>query len=51
MVAEVGKMEVKMNGMALSDASLGQRIRVKNSSSKRVVEGVVDAPGIVRVNM
>ena len=49
--AQAGEMEVRMNGTALSDASLGQRIRVKNSSSKRVVEGIVDAPGIVRVSM
>jgi len=51
LVALAGKMEVRMNGIALSDASLGQRVRVKNSSSKRVVEGVVDAPGIVKVTM
>ena len=51
LVALAGNMEVRMNGMALSDASLGQRVRVKNSSSKRVVEGVVDAPGIVKVTM
>jgi flagella basal body P-ring formation protein FlgA len=51
LLAEVGEMEVRMNGTALSDASMGQRIQVKNSSSKRVVEGIVDAPGIVRVSM
>lgn len=51
LLAQAGEMEVRMNGTALSDASLGQRIRVKNSSSKRVVEGIVDAPGIVRVSM
>lgn len=51
LVASAGKMEVRMSGTALSDASLGQRIRVKNSSSKRIVEGIVDAPGIVKVTM
>lgn len=51
LVASAGKMEVRMSGMALSDASLGQRVRVKNTSSKRVVEGVVDAPGIVKITM
>jgi len=51
LVAKAGKMEVRMSGTALSDASLGQRVRVKNLSSKRVVEGVVDAPGIVKVTM
>jgi len=51
LIASTGNMEVRMSGTALSDASLGQRVRVKNSSSKRVVEGVVDAPGIVKVTM
>ena len=51
LIAVAGSMQVKMNGTALSDASLGQKIRVKNSSSKRVVEGVVDGPGLVRVSL
>ncbi len=51
LVAVAGTMEVKMNGTAMSDASLGQRIKVKNTSSRRIVEGVVDAPGIVRVQL
>jgi len=49
LVAKTGSMEVKMNGTALSDASVGQRIRVKNNSSKRIVEGIVDSPGVVKV--
>ena len=51
LVATAGLMEVRMSGTALSDGSLGQRVRVKNLSSKRVVEGVVDGPGIVKVTM
>lgn len=51
LIAVAGSMQVKMNGTALSDASLGQKIRVKNSSPKRVVEGVVDGPGLVRVSL
>lgn len=51
LVATAGQMEVRMSGKALSDAYLGQRVRVKNLSSKRVVEGVVDGPGIVKVTM
>lgn len=51
LVAEAGSMQVKMNGTALSDAVLGQKIRVKNSSSKRVVEGIVQAPGLVKVSL
>lgn len=51
LVATAGQMEVRMSGTALSDGSLGQRVRVKNLSSKRVVEGVVDGPGTVKVTM
>lgn len=51
LVASIGKMEVRMSGTALADAQLGQRVKVKNSSSKRVVEGIVDGPGIVKVAM
>lgn len=51
LIAVAGAMQVKMNGTAMSDAILGQRIQVKNNSSKRVVEGVVDAPGVVRVKL
>ncbi len=51
LVATLGKMEVRMAGTALADATQGQRVRVKNISSKRIVEGVVDAPGIVRIMM
>jgi flagellar basal body P-ring formation protein FlgA len=51
LIAVVGSIQVKMNGTAMADGSLGQRVRVKNSSSKRVMEGVVDGPGIVRVKL
>ncbi|OUR73550.1 flagella basal body P-ring formation protein FlgA [Methylophaga sp. 41_12_T18] len=51
LVATAGKMEVRMSGMALSDGSLGQKVRVKNISSKRIVEGVVEGPGVVKVTM
>jgi len=51
LIAEAGSMQVKMTGMALSDAVLGEKIRVENSSSKRIVEGIVDAPGQVKISM
>lgn len=40
---------VRMKGVALEDGSEGARIRVRNSSSKRVVEGYVEPSGAVRV--
>lgn len=51
LVAQAGSMEVRMNGMAMEDAILGDKIKVKNNSSNRVVEGIVQAPGIVKVTM
>jgi flagella basal body P-ring formation protein FlgA len=51
LIAEAGSMQVRMTGMALSDAVLGEKIRVENSSSKRIVEGIVDAPGQVKISM
>lgn len=51
LVATAGTMEVRMNGTALDDASVGEKVKVKNSSSERVVEGIVHGPGIVKVTM
>jgi flagella basal body P-ring formation protein FlgA len=51
LLAKAGTMEVRMNGTALDDASVGETVKVKNSSSQRVVEGIVQAPGIVKVTM
>ncbi len=51
LVAAAGTMEVRMNGTALEDASIGDKVRVRNSSSERVVEGIVYSPGIVKVTM
>jgi flagella basal body P-ring formation protein FlgA len=51
LVAKLGKMEVRMAGKALTDGEHGERVRVKNVSSQRVVEGIVAGPGIVRVTM
>lgn len=49
LVAAVGNMEVRVRGEALANAGLGQRVKVKNTSSERVVEGIVDAAGVVRI--
>lgn len=49
LVAAVGNMEVRVRGEALANAGLGQRVKVKNTSSERIVEGIVDAAGVVRV--
>lgn len=49
LVSRQGGMEVRSSGIALGDADLGQRIRVRNETSKRVVEGTVTASHQVEV--
>lgn len=41
LVARYGGMEVTSSGVALSDAGIGERVRVRNEASQRVVEGIV----------
>lgn len=48
LVAGRSGIVVKSEGIALEDATLDQRVRVKTRAG-RVVEGIVDAPGQVRV--
>ncbi len=43
-------INVKTNGVALSDGSMGERISVRNSTSNKVIEATVLAPGLVSVN-
>ncbi|MBB1126651.1 flagellar basal body P-ring formation protein FlgA [Thiospirillum jenense] len=47
--AGAGGVHVDMQGEALADGSLGQRIQARNQSSRRVVEGVIIADGIIEV--
>jgi flagellar basal body P-ring formation protein FlgA len=49
-VVKTPSYEVGMQGKALSNGALGEVIRVKNSKSQRVVEGVVTAQGIVEIS-
>ncbi len=44
-----GPVAVRVAGTALRDGALGERITVRNLNSKRVVEGVVLADGVVEV--
>ncbi|WP_019626463.1 flagellar basal body P-ring formation chaperone FlgA [Thioalkalivibrio sp. ALJT] len=48
-LAENGAIAIRMQGEALENGTLGDRIRVKNTSSGRVVEGEIQASGDVRV--
>jgi flagella basal body P-ring formation protein FlgA len=49
-VAESRGYSVKMSGTAMNNGSKGERVQVRNSSSKRIVEGVVEEFGVVSIN-
>lgn len=49
-IAENTGFSVKMNGKALANGTKGDRIRVKNLSSKRVIEGTVMTHGVVNIH-
>ena len=48
-VAVVNNIEVVMNGTALSGASAGETIKIRNNTSGKLLEGVVTMDGRVRV--
>ena len=51
-IASVGStISVRVKGQALKDGALGDRVSVRNLNSKRVVEGVVNADGMVVVQV
>lgn len=49
LIATGGGVNISMTGKALTDGALGQRIRVENLNSGRVVEGIVRSPEHVEV--
>jgi len=49
LAARTGGLEVRAPGMALADAAAEQRVRVRNLDSLKVIEGVADTEGVVRV--
>ena len=51
LVALAGGLEVRMTGEAMSDGTPGQRIKVRNLRSKRVVDGIVKSSTTIQVAM
>lgn len=51
LISENSVVTVRMAGEAMADGSYGDRVRVRNLSSRRVVEGRVLSAGVVGVNM
>ena len=49
LIATGGGVNISMTGKAMTDGALGQRIRVENLNSGRVVEGIVRSPEHVEV--
>ena len=49
LVSESSRLTVRMNGKAMMDGAYGDRIRVKNSSSRRIIEGKVTQAGVVMI--
>jgi flagella basal body P-ring formation protein FlgA len=51
LLAETNGIEVRMAVKAMSDGSAGDLIRVRNLRSKRIIEGIVDDDGIVKIQI
>lgn len=51
LVAETGRLEVRMTGEALADGASGDLIRVRAEGSRRVIDGRVVSQGVVKVTL
>jgi flagella basal body P-ring formation protein FlgA len=49
LVADSGTMSIRMEGKALSDALINQRVKVENLSSGKIVEGVARSQQVVEI--
>jgi flagella basal body P-ring formation protein FlgA len=49
--AQSSHFAIKVSGHALSDGEAGQRIRIRNDQSQRIVEGIVAGPGLVLIRL
>lgn len=50
-VATIGTLKVRGKGKALRDAAQGETVSVRNSRSRRIIQGIVTKPGVVTVQM
>jgi len=50
-LASMGGLRVRVKGQALHDAARGDRVRVRNKQSKRIIQGTVVNFGVVNVQM
>ena len=49
LLARGNAIDVRATGVAVEDGSAGMRVRVRNASSGRTVDGIVDGPGLVLI--
>jgi flagella basal body P-ring formation protein FlgA len=49
-VAAVPGIEIRSSGVALADARIGETVRIRHSSSLKVIQARADTPGVVRVD-
>lgn len=51
LIAANGPVQIRAQGQALTEGAVADRVRVQNVSSLKVVEGVVESDGVVRVGL
>lgn len=51
LIAKNSVIEVRMRGTAMSRGAIGERIKVKNLNSKRIIEGVIIDKDLINVNL
>ncbi len=51
LVLNYNGLQIKSSGLALQSASLGQVVKVRNSQSQKIVEGIVSGEALVRVSL
>lgn len=50
-IADGPGLSIRATGFAMEDGAFGELIRVKNTSSDKVVEGRITAPGVIKVSL
>lgn len=51
LVAKNAVIEVRMKGVAMSKGAIGERIKVKNTNSQRIIEGTIIDKDLISVNL
>ncbi|MFQ5643464.1 MAG: flagellar basal body P-ring formation chaperone FlgA [Thiogranum sp.] len=49
LIAETGPLKIRSTGKAMSDGQSGDLVQVRPDSSRRMVDGIVISPGVIKV--